>query len=222
MPRTARARLDLSWHDECTGRTRFSSRSTLNQTSTNGWTGFSSASVPSRFAHHARKDSMKLQDLIVSDLMTRNAVSVRTTETLGDAAKRMWDNDCGIIPVLDGDSRRVVGVITDRDICMATWSRNLAPSAIVAREAMSRDPVYCAPDDSLLAAEGTMRASRVRRLPVLDSASNLVGILSVTDITRVAGQRSAVRPGFEVSPEQVVDTLTMITTAQQPPRVNEW
>ena len=165
---------------------------------------------------------MKLQDLIVSDLMTRNVVSVRTTETLSDAAKRMWDNDCGVIPVLDGESRRVAGVITDRDICMATWSRNLAPSAIVVHEAMSRDLVYCAPDDSLVAAEGTMAASRVRRLPVLDSASNLVGILSVTDITRVAGQRSPVRPGFEVSPEQVVDTLTMITTAQQPARANEW
>ncbi len=158
---------------------------------------------------------MKLRDLTVSDLMTRNAAAVSASSTLSDAAKLMWDNDCGVVPVVEDGGGRVIGVITDRDICMATWSRNLAPSALIARDAMSRDLVYCSGDDTLAAAETTMRTSQVRRLPVLDSESRLIGILSITDITRVAGQRSGIRPGFDVSPEHVIDTLTTIANGQQ-------
>ncbi len=157
---------------------------------------------------------MKLKDLQVRDLMTTRAVSVRVSEPLSTAARLMWDHDCGVLPVLEDNGGRVVGMITDRDICMAAWSRNVPPSAITAREAMSQGLVSCSPEDSISSAESAMRSRQVRRLPVLDQASNLVGILSVTDIARMAAQRSAARPGFEVSPEQVVDTLTMITNHQ--------
>ncbi len=171
---------------------------------------------------------MKLRDFSVSDLMTKHAVAVRSGEMLSVAAKLMWDNDCGIIPVLADEGDQVVGVVTDRDICMATWSRDSAPSQIRAGETMSRDLVYCMPDDSIQAAESTMRSRRVRRLPVLDASANLLGMLSITDITRAAGQKSTARPGFELSPEQIVDTITMITAAHQPlaqrqeARVQEW
>jgi len=156
--------------------------------------------------------TLKFKDLEVGDLMTRNAVSVRASEPLSTAAKLMWDYDCGAIPVLEDAGERVVGMVTDRDICMATWSRNLAPSAIVAADAMSQGLVYCSSTDSIEAAEGIMRSRKVRRLPVLDAGGKLIGILSVTDIARVARQRSAARPGFDISPEQVVDTLNVITT----------
>ncbi|HKO50575.1 MAG TPA: CBS domain-containing protein [Polyangiaceae bacterium] len=155
--------------------------------------------------------TLKFKDLEVSDLMTRNVVSVRASEPLSTAAKRLWDGDCGAIPVLEDEGERVVGMITDRDICMATWSRNRAPSAILTAEAMSQGLISCSPTDSIDAAEGTMRSGQVRRLPVLDSERRLVGILSITDIARVARERSATRPGFDVSPLQVIDTLNMIT-----------
>jgi len=154
----------------------------------------------------------KFKDLEVSDLMTRNAVAVRASEPLSTAAKLMWDQDCGAIPVIQDAGDRVVGMITDRDICMATWSRNLAPSAIAAADAMSQGLVYCAASDTIESAEGIIRSRKVRRLPVLDSEGKLMGILSVTDIARVARQRSAARPGFDISPEQVIDTLNVITT----------
>jgi CBS domain-containing protein len=156
--------------------------------------------------------TLKLNDIEVGDLMTRNVAAVRASESLATAAKSMWDQDCGAIPVLEDAGDRVVGMITDRDICMATWSRNLAPSAIVVSDAMSRGLVYCGPTDSIEAAEGIMRSRKVRRLPVLDSDGKLVGILSVTDIARVSRQRSAARPGFDISPAQVIDTLILITT----------
>ena len=159
--------------------------------------------------------TLKLKDLEVSDLMTRNVVSVRASEPLSTAAKMMWDGDCGAIPVIEDQGERVLGMLTDRDICMATWSRNLAPSAIVASEAMSQSLVYCSPTDSIDAAEGTMRSGQVRRLPVLDSERRLAGILSITDIARVARDRSATRPGVDISPLQVVDTLNLITHSPQ-------
>jgi len=156
--------------------------------------------------------TLKFKDLEVGDLMTRNVVAVRASEPLSTAAKLLWDHDCGAIPVLEDEGERVVGMVTDRDICMATWSRNLAPSAIAASDVMSKGLVYCRSTDSIESAEGVMRSRKVRRLPVLDAEGKLVGILSVTDIARVARQRSASRPGFDISPEQVIDTLNVITT----------
>lgn len=156
--------------------------------------------------------TLSFNDLEVGDLMTRNVVSVRASEPLSTAAKLLWDYDCGVIPVLEDIGSRVVGMVTDRDICMATWSRNLAPSQILTSEAMSQGLVYCSPTDKIEAAEGIMRSRKVRRLPVLDADGRMVGILSLTDIARVARQPSAARPGFEISPAHVVDTLNMITT----------
>jgi CBS domain-containing protein len=156
----------------------------------------------------------KLGDLTVGDLMTRNVVSIRANEPLSTAAKLMWDHDCGVLPVLESEGERVLGMLTDRDICMATWSRNASPSAISAAEAVSRELAHCSTDDSILSAERTMRARQVRRLPVLDSTSRLAGILSLADIARAASQRSWGRPAFEVSPEQVVDTLAGIAAGR--------
>jgi len=156
--------------------------------------------------------TLLFNDLEVGDLMTRNVVTVRASEPLSTTAKLLWDYDCGVIPVLKDIGSRVVGMVTDRDICMACWSRNSAPSLILTSEAMSHGLVYCSPTDSVEAAEGIMRSRKVRRLPVLDSDGRMVGILSVTDIARVARQPSAARPGFEISPAHVVDTLNMITT----------
>jgi len=155
--------------------------------------------------------SQSIADLEVRDLMTRKAVSVRAYDSLSLAAQLMWDNDCGVLPVLDNEGRRVLGVVTDRDICMAAWSRNVPLSELAANEAMSRDLVACSADDTIQTAENTMRTRQVRRLPVLDSASNLIGILSVTDIARAASQKSFARAGYEISPKQVIDTLSRIS-----------
>ena len=157
----------------------------------------------------------KLADLEVRDLMTARAAAVREDEPLSTVAKIMWDHDCGVVPVLDSQGERVVGVITDRDICIATWSRDASPSAIRAGDVMTREPHSCRAEDSVHVAENTMRTHQVRRLPVLDANSRLVGILSVTDIARAAAQHSSARPGFEVSPNQVIDTLAGITASRE-------
>ena len=59
----------------------------------------------------------------VKDVMTPDAKAISITESLADAAKEMWENDCGVVPIIK-DGRKVVGMITDRDICMASAMRS--------------------------------------------------------------------------------------------------
>jgi CBS domain-containing protein len=158
---------------------------------------------------HSERDLLMTK---VMDLMTPRVISVRATDSLSAAAQVMWEHDCGIVPVLGEDGVRVVGVVTDRDICMATWSRNVAPSAILASDAMSTDLVSCSPNDGVSDAEALMRSYQIRRLPVLNSQAELVGILSIADITRAADLAALSQSTLEVPPEHVIATLATIGT----------
>src|SRR5688572_27513387 len=156
----------------------------------------------------------------VKDIMTSNVSCVRLTDSLSDAAKLMWDCDCGAIPVID-DSSKVVGVITDRDICMSCWTKDRAPSGLQVSESMSRQLFCCSPDDNLATAENTMRPKRVRRLPVTDGQGRLAGIISLADLVKhtdgSAGRRQ------EVVPEEVASTLAGICKSRgvkAPPTIN--
>ncbi|MFZ5895521.1 MAG: CBS domain-containing protein [Myxococcota bacterium] len=141
----------------------------------------------------------------VRELMTSNVACLQSSDTLSEAARVMWDCDCGAIPVTDG-SGRVVGMITDRDICMATWSRDQPPSGIRIADAMSRDLFYCSPSDSVSSAEFLMRAKQIRRVPVLDANEKLVGILSLADIVNRARRTEGPTPS-ELSAGEITATL---------------
>jgi CBS domain-containing protein len=78
----------------------------------------------------------------VKEVMTPEAKAIWITESLADAAKEMWENDCGVLPIIN-DGRKVVGMITDRDICMASAMRDRNPSAISVEEVMNAT-VYAA------------------------------------------------------------------------------
>jgi len=131
--------------------------------------------------------------MLVAELMTRNMTSVSPEQTLADAAQLMWDRDCGALPVVDG--HRTIGMITDRDICMATWSRGASPSSISVAEAMSKSVVHCLANDSIGRAEAIMQLNQVRRLPVVDAEQRLVGILSLADIARATERAKLVPDG---------------------------
>ena len=98
-------------------------------------------------------------------------------------------------------------MVTDRDVCMAGYTKGLPLRAITASEVMSRDVFCCAPEDLVTSAEEVMRQRQVRRLPVVDSSGQLVGILSLNDIVRAAGGSKG-RDG--VSAEAVEATLAAI------------
>jgi CBS domain-containing protein len=101
---------------------------------------------------------------------------------LATAAKIMWDCDCGVVPVIN-EERKVVGMLTDRDICIAAASRASKPSDVRVRDVMSRDVASCRAGDDVNAVLKTMKDRRVRRLPVLDENGRLAGIVSVNDLT---------------------------------------
>lgn len=147
----------------------------------------------------------------VREIMTSGAACVHRSESLSSAARLMWDRDCGAIPVIEDETGQVVGMITDRDICMATWSRNQAPSEIGVVDAMSQRLHFCGPDDSVEAAEKLMRSNQIRRVPVLDDERKLVGILSLADIVTCAQRAGADgSPARELSPAEISATLANI------------
>jgi CBS domain-containing protein len=148
--------------------------------------------------------------MIVSDLMTRDPASVRSGQTLAAAAQVMWDCDCGVVPVTESEGSKLIGIVTDRDICMGTWSRGLAPGSIFVDEVMSRDLVCCSPQDTIAGVEALMRAKQIRRIPVVDTKDNLLGILSLADIARAAGDSRGRRASSDLTSDELATTLAGI------------
>jgi CBS domain-containing protein len=122
---------------------------------------------------------------------------------LASVAKIMWDHDCGFVPVVDA-SGVVAGVITDRDICMATSTRSLLPGQIAAAQAMTAPIHACMSDDSLGDVLATMRQFQIRRVPVIDAHGRLQGVISLNDIVLAATDRR------ELSASDVVATMAAI------------
>ena len=117
----------------------------------------------------------------VKDVMTPNAKAIWLTESLADAAKLMWENDCGVLPIIK-DGRKVVGLITDRDICMGSAMRDTHPSAISVEEVMTGQVYAVHPEDNIDQALQLMQQHQIRRLPVINPEGELEGILSMNDI----------------------------------------
>ena len=128
--------------------------------------------------------------------------------TLAAAAGLMWDTDCGILPVVENGA--LVGVVTDRDICIALATRNARAAAMKVGEVAGRTVWTCGPDEDPRAALAAMKAHRVRRLPVVDAGGNLVGVISLNDLVLAGGPNAPVRS------EDVVDTLHAICAHHLP------
>jgi CBS domain-containing protein len=126
----------------------------------------------------------------------------------------MWDHDCGCLPVISGDDvTRLLGVITDRDICMHALFQGEALRQLRVADAMARQVQVCRAADALADAEKTMREARIRRLPVIDEHDTLVGMISLADLAQEAlRERSATSP--EVTESEVGDTLAAICEPQ--------
>lgn len=144
----------------------------------------------------------------VRDVMTKTVASCRPDANLAEAAALMWEYNCGLLPVVN-DRGKVAGVITDRDICIAVGTRGLCASELKVRDVSYRPAVLCDADDHVRCALKVMAAERVRRLPVVDHDGNLVGLLSLDDITLQARHHGDTdRP--PVSFEDVMNTLRAI------------
>jgi len=150
----------------------------------------------------------------VEQLMSRTVRTCRATETLNRAAQLMWENDCGCVPVVDEDGR-AVGIVTDRDACMAAYTQGGPLDALPVGSAMARDLRSCRATDTIVEAESIMRAAQVRRLPVVDEAGRLIGLLSLNDIAREAARGRGTRPKPAVVAEELAATLTAICSPRE-------
>jgi len=125
----------------------------------------------------------------VERVMTKNVRTCGPDESLDTAARIMWEGDCGCVPVVEADDTgRVVGMLTDRDVCMAAYTCGKCLCDLSVKDAMAHVVVGCRPDDSIAAAESSMRKAQVRRLPVLDEDGHLLGLISLADIAREAAR----------------------------------
>lgn len=150
----------------------------------------------------------------VMQIMSRDIGTCGPHDRLQEVARIMWERDCGVVPVVD-DRERVVGVITDRDVCMAAYTQGRLLRDIEVSTAMARVVHTCRAGDSLASAERIMRQNRVRRLPVVDTDDRLVGILSLNDIVQEAA-REHVPPAREVSAGAILDTMAAVCEPRAP------
>lgn len=122
----------------------------------------------------------------ISEIMTKNVRTCGPKQDLAAAARLLWTGDCGVLPVVTGPERKVVGMITDRDICMAAWTQARALADIPVEVAMADHVVCCAPDEDAREVLERLRERHVRRLPVVDGAGQLLGLVSLVDLARAA------------------------------------
>lgn len=143
----------------------------------------------------------------IKEVMTPDAKAIWITESLAEAAKTMWENDCGILPIIK-DGRKVVGMITDRDICMATAIRDRNPSSISVEEVMNATVYAAEAEEDVEQALQTMREHKIRRLPVLNLEGELQGIVSMNDMVLKAKERNGKKP--QIAYADVVKTYQAI------------
>jgi CBS-domain-containing membrane protein len=143
----------------------------------------------------------------VKEIMTPDAKAIWITQSLADAAKEMWENDCGALPIVK-DGRKVVGILTDRDICMAAAMRDCKLSHISVEEVMNKRVYAAAADDKIEDALHTMREHKIRRLPVLGADGELKGIVSMNDIVLHAKTENGKKPPIDY--KDVVKTYQAI------------
>ena len=117
----------------------------------------------------------------ISEVMTRDVTTVTADQSAREAASFMLSGDAGSIPVTDGD--RLIGMITDRDIAVRGVAKGHGPDTPV-RDLMSSGLVCARLDDDVEEVAMRMSDAQVRRLPVIDESENLVGIVSLGDLSR--------------------------------------
>lgn len=147
---------------------------------------------------------MKVQDIMTSDVQCCGPDT-----NLAAVAKMMWDSDCGALPVLNVEGQ-VMGVITDRDICMAAATKNKPTSDITVWETARGTAYTCHMSDDVHTALDIMKREKIRRLPVVDEDGVLQGIIAMNDFVLLAADAKGAKAPA-VSYEDVVRTMKAIS-----------
>lgn len=149
--------------------------------------------------------------MLVKQVMSTPLMTCSMGDSVNHAAELMWEHDCGAIPVVD-DSGLAIGILTDRDICMAAYTQGKLLREISVSTVMAKQLYACSEDDSLIKAEQLMQQHQVRRLPVLDRQGRPVGMLSLNDLARVATLQHPAANGLPdgISVSSIAQTLSAV------------
>jgi len=132
----------------------------------------------------------------VRDVMVKEVKFCGPELNLAAVAEILWKQGCGTLPVVENG--RALGMITDRDICIALGTRNAKAAETLVKEVSLPKLFYCAPEDDIHTALQTMAAQKVRRLPVVDNKGMLQGILCLDDIVIFAEEKVGELTYFDV------------------------
>jgi len=139
----------------------------------------------------------------VREIMTDEPKCCGPDTDLAAATELMWSNDCGVLPVVEDG--KLVGIVTDRDICMALGTRNGRAAETAVKDVATRGVQTCGPDDDVNTAMAIMRRAKVRRLAVVDDGK-LAGMLALNDIILAAEPRYGT-----VDYEEVMTTMKAVS-----------
>lgn len=133
----------------------------------------------------AKPPKAKKRETTAGDVMCSPAICVREHEGLNDAVRLMWDHDVGAVVVVS-DEDKPVGMVTDRDACMAAHTQGVALYHGSLSAAMSRTLVSCNVGTPIAGVRTLMVEAQVRRLPVVDDDGKCVGVVAITDLVKEA------------------------------------
>ncbi len=120
----------------------------------------------------------------VRDVMTADPNCCLTSDNARAAAQIMLKDDVGAVPVVrNGETRELVGIVTDRDLCLSVVAAGKSPDQVKVEDCMSSRPVSCRPNDDVHRVSELMKEHQVRRIPVIDD-NRVIGIVATADIAR--------------------------------------
>jgi CBS domain-containing protein len=124
----------------------------------------------------------------IRDIMTVDPVCCAKDETAEAGAILMKELNVGVIPVVEDDKGyKLVGMLTDRDLCMSIIAQGADPKEVTLEKCMSGKLISCRPDEDVEKAIALMEAYKIRRLPVVDAEQRIQGIVSTADIALYSG-----------------------------------
>src|SRR5262245_8347161 len=135
-------------------------------------------------------------------VMTKDPSCCLPSEPAARAARIMRDENTGAVPVIDNEqSQKIVGVVTDRDLCMNVVAESRHPDGVPVEACMTTSVVTCSPSDAGEKVRELRKENQVRRIPVVDDQHRLQGIVSMADLVSRA----------ELKPAQAHDTLKRVS-----------
>ncbi len=122
-----------------------------------------------------------------SEVMTKNPVCCLPNDTVSKVAQLMKGKDFGSVPIVENEqTKKLVGIVTDRDLALKIVAEGRDPKSTQAEEVMTRQIVTCRAEDDLQKALDAMSEHKLRRIPVVDNNNGIVGIIAQADVaTRV-------------------------------------